>query len=166
MMLENYIQSLNQFGQNMDTEFPVKIAITLTPRINRTAPEVFVSVPGYTVRETLWEKKRIELEYVGSQGMLEVKFVNKNYDESTQDQDMAVMIDCVEFFGISDPRFVWSGVYWPEYPEPWHSQQTNKPSPALQGHNYLSWNGTWHLDFELPVFTWMHKTLAMGWIYS
>jgi hypothetical protein len=79
---------------------------------------------------------------------------------------MAVIIDSVEFFGISDPRFVWAGVYWPEYPEPWLSQQNPSPQAALTNHNYLGWNGVWRLNFDVPVFTWIHKTLGMGWIYQ
>lgn len=150
----------------MATNYSVKLAINLVPKINLTPPEVFVSVPGYVVRETLWKPKRIELEYLGSHGELEVKFTNKNYNETVDGKDMAVIIDSVEFFGISDPRFVWAGVYCPEYPEPWYSQQQIKPEPALTAHNYLGWNGVWKLEFDVPVFTWMHQTLGMGWIYS
>jgi hypothetical protein len=150
----------------MATDYLVKLAINLSPRINRTPPEVSISVPGHVTHETLWKPKRIELEYSGSQGQLEVKFHNKNYNEYTGTHDMAVIIDSVEFFGISDPRFVWAGVYWPEYPEPWLSQQTPPPQTALTNHNYLGWNGVWRLNFDVPVFTWMHKTLGMGWIYQ
>ena len=150
----------------MDTKFKVKLAITLSPRINITPPEVIVSVPGYITHETLWKTKRIEAEFVGTTGFLDVKFFNKKYEETVGDKDMAVIVDQVEFFGISDPRFVWAGVYSPEYPEPWYSQQPTKPEPALTNHNYLGWNGRWHLEFDVPVFTWMHRTLGMGWIYS
>lgn len=150
----------------MDTKYKVKLAITLSPRINITPPEVIVSVPGYTTHETLWKTKRIEAEFVDKAGFLDVKFFNKKYEETTGDKDMAVIIDQVEFFGISDPRFVWAGIYCPEYPEPWYSQQSSKPEPALTLHNYLGWNGVWRLEFDVPVFSWIHRTLDMGWIYS
>ena len=139
-----------------------KVAITLTPKLNQLPPEVFVSVPGYTTREVLWETKRIELEFNAPVGWLEIVFMNK----PNNDPDMAVMIDKVEFFGISDPRFVWAGVYTPKYPEPWYSQQTEKPLAQLSQQTYMGWNGKWRLEFTVPVFTWMHKTLNLGWIYS
>ena len=150
----------------MATNYPVRLEVTLTPRINITPPEVIVSVPGYITHETLWKTKRIDMEFIGSAGFLNIKFINKNYNESTDTKDMAVIVDKIEFFGIGDPRFVWAGVYTPEYPEPWLSQQTPQPSPTLTNHNYLGWNGTWRLEFGVPVFSWMHQTLAMGWTYN
>jgi len=139
-----------------------KAAITLTPKLEKVPPDVFVSVPGHVVRKTLWETTRIELEFDAPVGWLEVVFMNK----PELDHDMAVIVDKIEFFGISDPRFVWAGVYTPRYPEPWYSQQVEKPQPQLPQQNYMGWNGTWRLDFTVPVFTWMHKTMNLGWIYG
>lgn len=146
----------------MDTEFPVKLAITLTPQLTKTPPWVLVNVPGQVHRIELWETQRIELEFSAATGWVEVVFYNK----PSLDNTMAVIIDKIEFFGISDPKFVWAGVYTPKYPEPWLSQQTPKPAAQLHQKNYLGWNGTWRLDFDMPVFTWMHKQLNLGWIYQ
>jgi hypothetical protein len=139
-----------------------KVAVTLSSKHSGTPPDVFVSVPGHVVRETLQSTKRIELEFDAPTGWLEVVFMNK----PDTDPGMAVIIDGVEFFGISDPRFVWAGVYTPKYPEPWYSEQTQQPPEQLPQHNYLGWNGCWRLDFSVPVFTWMHQTLNLGWIYQ
>jgi hypothetical protein len=139
-----------------------KVAITLTPKLGSTVPEVIVSVPGYSVHETLWKTKQVDLEFDKDISWLEVVFMNK----PESDADMAVIIDKIEFFGISDPKFVWAGVYTPEYPEPWYSQQIEKPPAELPRQNYMGWNGRWRLEFSVPVFTWMHKTLNLGWIYQ
>ena len=139
-----------------------KLAVTLTPRQGEHAPEVKVSVPGYSVEEQLYRTKRIELEFDAEQGWLEVEFVNK----PALDQHMAVIIDQVAFFDITDPRFVWSGVYYPRYPEPWYSEQNPPPLPAIHQQTYLGWNGCWRLDFSVPVFTWIHRTLNLGWLYD
>ncbi len=139
-----------------------KVAVTLRPVCSKLAPEVFVSVPGHVVRETLWKTKKVELEFNAPVGWLEIVFMNK----SDSDPDLAVIIDQVEFFGIADPKFVWAGVYTPKYPEPWYSQQIEKPPACLHQQNYLGWNGHWRLDFTVPVFTWMHQTLDLGWIYQ
>ena len=139
-----------------------KVAVTLTPKLDDIAPEVFVSVPGHVVRHTLRETQRIELEFDAPVGWLEIVFMNK----PELDHNMAVIVDQVEFFGITDARFVWAGVYTPKYPEPWYSQQTSPPPAKLPQHNYMGWNGVWRLDFDVPVFTWIHQTLSLGWIYS
>jgi hypothetical protein len=146
----------------MITEFPVKLAITLTPKLYQTPPSVLVSVPGAVHRVELWETQRVELEFTAPSGWIELVFYNKPDTDNT----MAVIIDKIEFFGISDPKFVWAGVYTPKYPEPWYSQQTLRPAAELRQQNYLGWAGTWRLDFEVPVFTWMHKIQNLGWIYQ
>ena len=66
---------------------------------------------------------------------------------------------------IQDPKFAWAGIYRPEYPEPWASEQTNLAT-ELSSHTYLGWNGTWRLTFGVPVFTWIHQVQNLGWIYG
>jgi hypothetical protein len=147
----------------MTTEFLVKTAVTLTPKYSgTTAPQVLIAVPGKVVRYTLSKQQRVELEFTAPFGWLEVIFFNK----PELDHDMAVVVDSVEFFGISDPKFVWQGEYRPKYPEPWYSQQLTKPESVLSANNYMGWNGTWRLNFSVPVFTWMHQVQGLGWIYQ
>lgn len=75
-----------------------------------------------------------------------------------------ISLDRLCFFTISDPRFLWTGTYTPEYPEPWASQQINLPK-SYQNFTVLGWNGTWTLEVTHPIFTWMHKKLDLGTIY-
>jgi hypothetical protein len=146
----------------MPTDFPVKLAVTLTPILTKIPPWVLISVPGQIRRVELWEAQRIELEFTASSGWLEVVFYNKPDTDNT----MAVVVDKIEFFGIADSKFVWPGVYTPVYPEPWYSQQEPKPLAQLPQQNHLGWNGNWRLDFTVPVFTWMHRIQNLGWIYQ
>lgn len=93
---------------------------------------------------------------------LQVKFVDKRNQE-------AIVIQQVSFFGIADQRFVWAGVYEPVYPEPWATEQASAGiilKSQLSPHTYLGWPGMWTLDFEAPVFSWIHKIQNLGWIYS
>lgn len=97
-----------------------------------------------------------------------VEFTNKKDSDNdpTTGKDKAVMLKNLEFFGIGDPRFIWSGTYRPVYPEPWCRQQSVAPSTTLTNQDRLSWNGQWQLDFTVPIFTWMHEKLDLGWIYD
>jgi len=146
----------------MVTEYLVQAAVTLIPKIGVTAPEVRISVPGYSVTHVLQQTEKIQLEFVADSGWLEIEFYNK----PDLDHSMAVIVDSIEFFGISDPKFVWHGVYSPQYPEPWHSQQQPLPAAALPACNYMGWNGSWRLNFDVPVFRWMHRIQDLGWIYQ
>ena len=84
-----------------------------------------------------------------------------HFDKTDHDHDTAVIVKEIKFFEISDPRFVWAGVYYPEYPD--HYPDKTYPLP---GHGYLGWNGIYRLEFSVPVFTWIHQTLDLGWIYG
>lgn len=100
--------------------------------------------------------------------ILTIEFLNKTDSDSQLDSglDKAVIIDKIAFFGISDPKFVWKGDYKPLYPEPWASQQSIPPPEISHSHNYLGWNGVWKLQFQMPIFTWMHQVQDLGWIYQ
>lgn len=150
----------------MATEYLVQGSVTLEPRIARDLPHVIVRWPDHVTELDLDQTTRVPFSFhAAHQAWLEIEFVNKDYQQTSLDQDMAVIVAGVEFFGITDPRFVWQGVYTPCYPQPWLGQQTPPPPAQLRPHDYLSWNGCWRLDFDLPVFTWMHQVLALGWIY-
>jgi len=146
----------------MTTEHLVKLAVTLTPVIGNASPEVLISVPGHELCTRLHGSEKFNLEFVSSTGWLEIQLINKD----PMDQHTAVTIDKIEFFEISDPKFIWQGQYCPNYPEPWFSQQIFKPNRTLDNTNYLGWNGTWRLDFGVPVFTWIHQVLNLGWIHQ
>lgn len=90
-------------------------------------------------------------------------------DKTNVDPIQAIKIARLSFNGIADSRFIWNGIYYPEYPEPWASEQYASGNILpLQLHNtdYLGWNGHWKLEFTSPVFTWIHKACALGWIYE
>jgi hypothetical protein len=147
----------------MDIAHLVKLSITLnTDRTHRPIP-LRIGID-----------QQLELQEIQGPTTVNFEFETKKTSSlvlqisDKQDQE-AVIIESVSFFGIEDPRFVWAGVYTPEYPEPWASQQRSKGvylQPHLVNQDYLGWNGQWTLTFEVPVFTWIHKTQNLGWIYS
>lgn len=139
-----------------------KVSVTLTPKFQAMVPEVCVSVPGQQRCVKLWHTQSMHFEFESTQGWIEVAFHNKPADDAA----MAVIVDSVSFFNITDPKFAWAGVYRPRYPEPWYSQQHNPPPSTLPQQTYMGWNGVWRLDFSVPVFTWMHQRLNLGWIYQ
>jgi len=100
---------------------------------------------------------------------LTVEFVNKKDSDSLNGHDKAVIIDSIILNNIVDPKFVWAGIYQPNYPELWAQEQQARGvvlKPQLNNLNYLGWNGKWTLTFDVPVFTWIHKTQNLGWIYD
>ena len=138
----------------------VKLQLQLTPV---GEPWVRVTAPGFDQRQRLLQPTVFDIKFKtpDSQQTLTVE----HYNKSANDPTTAVVVDSVSFFGIQDPRFAWAGVYRPDYPEPWASEQTNL-AQELSPHTYLGWNGCWSLTFGVPVFTWIHHTQHLGWIYG
>lgn len=144
------------------------IQIKLNPLWHKEPPCIIISFDNEIIYaghiyqpHTFTVKKKLN----PSQHTISVEFINKTNDDTDATGDKAVVIEQITINNITDQKFVWAGQYWPDYPEPWASQQTNLLS-VLDHQNYLGWNGKWALTFDVPVFTWIHKTLDLGWIYD
>lgn len=93
------------------------------------------------------------------------KFVLNFSNKTNIAPELAVKINKVTIEGICVDRFKWAGKYYPNYPEPWASEQKQELPVCIDSATYLGWNGIWELDFTVPIFTWIHKIEHMGWIY-
>ena len=137
----------------MTTE--VKMRVTLEP-VGK--PWVIAEANGQGQLQQLVTTTDFSFNFrANDSGCLKVTHFNK----ADHDPDTAVIVKSISFFGISDPKFIWSGAYYPDYPE----HYPDKTSPLL-GHGYLGWNGVYLLEFSVPVFTWIHQTQSLGWIYG
>ena len=77
-------------------------------------------------------------------------------------KDQILHINKIEIDEIDIGALIFEGIYRPEYPEPWASQQTQqgivlpdtiKNSPSM-GHN-----GTWTFSFTSPFYMWLLENL-------
>jgi len=139
----------------------VQLELTLEPV---QQPWVQVALNGIQRHQQLTQTTTFVFEFETDLRQLQLTVTHAN--KLPTDPSTAVIVKQLSFFGISDPKFIWQAQYRPEYPEPWRGQQQPLPEATLTNTNYLGWNGTWTLDFEVPVFTWMHKIQNLGWIYD
>ena len=144
----------------MAISYPVKLSVTLRPV---DLPNVRIGINGDLFPIVLDQTNTIHFEFESADtSNLTVELVDKKAQE-------AVVIESVSFFGIEDPKFAWTGVYEPIYPEPWATEQQDQGvvlKQHLSPHTYLGWSGKWTLTFDVPVFTWIHKVQDLGWIYD
>jgi len=68
-------------------------------------------------------------------------------------KDKAIYVHPIEIEGYKLDDFMYQATYYPAGRDSLKS-------------NYLGWNGHWQLDFTTPIFTWIHKTQQLGWIYE
>lgn len=143
----------------MGIEYPVSLSVSLRPV---GQPWVRISMDNNTQQLQLDKSQTFVFDFAaGEKSVLTVE----HFDKSDIDPTTAVEITNISFFGVSDPRFVWAGIYQPDYPKLWFDQQIEKPLDILHGQSYLGWNGIYSLEFSVPVFEWMHGVLNLGWIY-
>lgn len=139
----------------MATEYPIKMRVTLEPV---GQPWVDVDCEGWGRIQKLTETTDFDFEF-DAQDHCCLKI--EHFKKSDLDPTTAVIIKQISFFGISDPRFIWQGIYYPDYPD--HYADKKSPLPAQ---DYLGWNGVYLLQFSVPVFAWIHQTLSLGWVYQ
>lgn len=150
-------------------KYQVNAKVHLSPVYHADAPVGRITAGEYVVDFVLTEPTTFEIDIlVEKPGSISIEFLNKTNDDCIPSLglDKAIIIDWISFFGISDPKFVWEGVYTPIYPEPWYSQTIDKPAKSIKNSKYLGWNGTWQLDFTVPVFSWIHCVQSHGWLYD
>ena len=138
----------------MAIDYQVKMSLCLRP-INQ--PRVLITAGDKSLDQLLTHTQKFEFDFVAND---QVTVQVHHVDKLDTDPDTAVEIVSVSFFGITNPQFAWAGVYTPDYPSHW-------PGPkVLPGQTYLGWNGVWTLEFSVPVFSWMHQKLNLGWLYQ
>ncbi len=77
-------------------------------------------------------------------------------------KDQLLHIKSIEIDEIDIGALVYEGVYTPEYPEPWASQQQkagNALPQSFKNVTNIGHNGRWGLDFASPFYMWLLENL-------
>ena len=77
-------------------------------------------------------------------------------------KDQLLHIKYIEIDEIDVGNLVYEGVYKPEYPEQWATQQQeagNKLPETLKNVTQMGHNGTWTLSFTSPFYMWLLENL-------
>lgn len=135
--------------------YPVDIEVLLKPV---GQPRCRISLDDQRQDLVIEQETWIKLFY---QGHSTARLLIEQYGKLDLDPSTALIIDEIKFNSISSHKFVYQGTYYPNYPK--HLLDSDS---VLPHQNYLSWNGVWQLDFTVPIYTWIHKTLDLGWIYD
>ena len=102
------------------------------------------------------EKYRLVIERSG-------KHKNQTVVENGEiTKDQLLHIKSIEIDEIDIGALVYEGVYTPEYPEPWATQQRQdgKTLPeSFKNVTTIGHNGRWVLSFESPFYMWLLENL-------
>ena len=77
-------------------------------------------------------------------------------------KDQLLHIKSIEIDEIDIGALVYEGVYTPEYPEPWASEQAkagNALPESFKNVTTIGHNGRWELKFASPFYMWLLENL-------
>ena len=112
----------------------------------------------------------IEFEYELEEGKSYNLIINRSGKNVTQTKiedgkivkDQLLHIKSIEIDEIDLGSLIYNGVYKPNYPEPWASQQAeagNKLPESYKNVTQMGHNGTWTFTFESPFYMWLLENL-------
>jgi hypothetical protein len=140
----------------------LQFSITLLPvGYDNVWPDYYLKIDdNLQDKGTLTEERTYNFDIMLDDGdhRISVGFTNKTDNDTlvVEDKivaDKAIIVDKVVIEGYELADFLYQAVYSPVGRKHSHN-------------NYLSWNGEWSLDITTPIFTWIHKTQHLGWIYN
>lgn len=94
-----------------------------------------------------------------------IQHYGKTHRDTQGDLDTAIQVNKININKIESPKFVWEGIYTPDYPVQ-YLKDYPESLPQLKCSPYMGWNGQWQLDIKVPAFTWIHQLEQLGWIYE
>ncbi len=77
-------------------------------------------------------------------------------------KDQLLHIKSIEIDEIDIGALMYEGVYTPQYPEPWASQQREKGNElreSFKSVTKMGHNGEWRFSFESPFYMWLLENL-------
>ena len=145
------------------------IELDVVPEFHSTVPSIICGIDDQLENKIIDKPTTLTFDLALDQGphRLIVELIDKTNADTIPhlNLDKTITIKDLRIYGISFTPFLWQATYTPIYPEPWYSQQDPTPPAKHFGTTTLGWNGRWQLDFTSPVFTWVHQTEKMGWIW-
>lgn len=129
--------------------YPVRVAVLLEP-VGSPMVKVVCNNQNKILRlsnQASWINFDFEQEVGPARLSVEL------FDKHSTDPTTAVIIKQIKLNDIEHIQNTYQGIYYP------HDMDSKRDT-------YLAWNGIWILDFTVPVYSWMHKTQGLGWIYD
>jgi len=88
-----------------------------------------------------------------------LEIVRSGFDNQTE-QILTLEQFCIDNINVNE--LCHQARFYPIYPQPWFSQQVEAGVDWPKFHHGWTswgWNGTWVLDYETPVYTWLLKNV-------
>ena len=153
----------------------MEFEITLQAKFWSKSPEISILLNGEVVAgENNFineEDKKIKFDAQLDNGshQLIVQRQNKSVKDTIVEnskilKDSVINLKDIVIDKISIEPLLDKGNFFPQYPEPWYSQQKQKGENPPTHYNYcrtLHHNGEWKIDFDTPIHIWFFQNISV-----
>ena len=113
----------------------------------------------------------IEFEHEAEEGNKSILIIKRSGKTANQTvindkgdilKDQLLNIKSMEIDEIDIGALIYAGVYTPEYPEPWASQQREagvELQESFKNVSQIGHNGEWRFEFASPFYMWLIENL-------
>jgi hypothetical protein len=129
--------------------YPIRVAVLLEP-VGTPMVEI-VCNHEVKIMRLFGTPTWVEFSFKQLSGPIQLTVEHRDRDPS--DGVTAVVVKSVKINDIESDKIACHGIYYP----------TGMPARRT---SYVDFNGVWILDFNVPVYTWLHEVLGLGWIYD
>ena len=142
----------------------VKINLELSSQYKLTPPVIEIKNNNQTVYPCTEISGQRNIEFNLFLPNDRVQVIQFEIHRSNFDGENEQILNLDRFYldGINLNKICHHSKYYPVYPEPWITEQRDSGvnwSEYLTGVTSLGWNGTWVLEYETPIYTWLLKNV-------
>ena len=138
----------------------VDFVLTFSSDFIKTAPEFQIVHNESTITDKLTVDKQLQVDFelflsVNHSEKHCIKIIRTGFDGCNE---QLLRLDSIIADSIDLHKMCYSSRFFPEYPEPWASEQKELGNhlPQYQtGWIEWGWNGIWVLEFDTPFYTWL-----------
>lgn len=118
--------------------------------------DISLSCKEHDVEVNLYHNQTLIQKLTANQGSVRINIDATNISNTltiAHKSKYNVVVDSISMFEMGHSKLKYLGIY------------TSKDNRSWSSH-IIEPDGTWKLTYQYPVFSWLHKTLNLGWLIN
>jgi hypothetical protein len=145
----------------------IKVVLDLHAKVNDIWPTISIGIDDhrFDILSLVKSNQSVIIDHVLEPGTHKLWIDIGDTVAFSKDPTMAIIVKSIRFQNLQDELAIFS-YYQPHYPDHWieENRRDGRELPAIIHSNYLGWPGRWWLDFDTPIYRWLHQRLNLGWL--
>lgn len=153
----------------------ISVEIILEPNYIKSPPQVDIYINNKKIKTCIFDKANKSVKYkFDIESQTENTIRMHRYGKTNKDtvivdgktiEDQTLNIENIIIEKIPLENLLHLGTFYPDYPEPWATQQRKLGVNLPESETYRSkiyHNGNWYFNFETPIHPWFFSNLNVS----